>query len=80
MIEISHGTLWNYSRNVKSLETHMEELSDNKTRVLHSVEEATNKTEVIEDDVVSGLLAWMLSLKRRTGFLRTKTRQRRGAS
>ncbi|KAB5529224.1 hypothetical protein DKX38_019305 [Salix brachista] len=40
-----------YSRNVKSLETHMEELSDIKTRVLHSVEEATNKTEVIHDDV-----------------------------
>uniref|UniRef100_A0A6N2MH75 AAA+ ATPase domain-containing protein n=1 Tax=Salix viminalis TaxID=40686 RepID=A0A6N2MH75_SALVM len=44
-----------YSRNVKSLETHMEELSDKKTRVLHSVEEATNKTEEIEDDVVEWL-------------------------
>ncbi|KAG5223505.1 disease resistance NBS-LRR family protein [Salix suchowensis] len=44
-----------YSRNVKSLETHMKELSDMKTRVLHSVEEATNKTEEIEDDVVTWL-------------------------
>ncbi|KAJ6694558.1 hypothetical protein OIU85_005258 [Salix viminalis] len=44
-----------YSRNVKSLETHMEELSDTKTRVQHSVEEATNKMEVIEDDVVKWL-------------------------
>ncbi|KAJ6757115.1 PHOSPHATASE putative-RELATED [Salix koriyanagi] len=44
-----------YSRNVKSLETHMEELSDKKKRVLHSVEEATNKTEEIEDDVVKWL-------------------------
>uniref|UniRef100_A0A6N2LW98 Uncharacterized protein n=1 Tax=Salix viminalis TaxID=40686 RepID=A0A6N2LW98_SALVM len=44
-----------YSRNVKSLETHMEELSDIKTRVLHSVEEATNKREEIEDDVVKWL-------------------------
>ncbi|KAB5529266.1 hypothetical protein DKX38_019347 [Salix brachista] len=47
--------VFNYSRNVKSLETHMEELSDIKTRVLHSVEEATNKTEEIEDDVVKWL-------------------------
>uniref|UniRef100_A0A6N2LEU2 AAA+ ATPase domain-containing protein n=1 Tax=Salix viminalis TaxID=40686 RepID=A0A6N2LEU2_SALVM len=44
-----------YSRNVKSLETHMEELSDKKTRVQHSVEEATNKREEIEDDVVKWL-------------------------
>ncbi|KAG5232398.1 disease resistance protein [Salix suchowensis] len=44
-----------YSRNVNSLETHMKELSDMKTRVLHSVEEATNKTEEIEDDVVTWL-------------------------
>ncbi|KAB5529260.1 hypothetical protein DKX38_019341 [Salix brachista] len=44
-----------YSRNVKSLETHMEELSDIKTRVQRSVEEAKNKTEEIEDDVVKWL-------------------------
>uniref|UniRef100_A0A6N2LEX0 AAA+ ATPase domain-containing protein n=1 Tax=Salix viminalis TaxID=40686 RepID=A0A6N2LEX0_SALVM len=44
-----------YSRNVKSLETHMEELSVIKTRVLHSVEEATNKREETEDDVVKWL-------------------------
>ncbi|KAG5222424.1 disease resistance NBS-LRR family protein [Salix suchowensis] len=44
--------VFNYSRNVKSLETHMEELSDIKARVQRSVEEATNKTEEIEDDVL----------------------------
>ncbi|KAG5222863.1 disease resistance protein [Salix suchowensis] len=44
-----------YSRNVKSLETHMEELSDIKTRVQRSVEEAKNKMEEIEDDVVKWL-------------------------
>ncbi|KAB5529223.1 hypothetical protein DKX38_019304 [Salix brachista] len=47
----SVSRVFNYSRNVKNLETRMEELSDKKTRVLHSVEEATNKTEVIHDDV-----------------------------
>ncbi|KAJ6359720.1 hypothetical protein OIU77_003847 [Salix suchowensis] len=50
-IRRSVSRVFYYSRNVKSLETHMEELSDIKTRVLHSVEEATNKTEDIEDDV-----------------------------
>ncbi|KAJ6757117.1 hypothetical protein OIU74_026382 [Salix koriyanagi] len=40
-----------YSRNVNSLETHMKELSDMKTRVRHSVEEAINKSEFIHDDV-----------------------------
>ncbi|KAJ6434490.1 hypothetical protein OIU84_018078 [Salix udensis] len=50
-IKRSVSPVFNYSRNVKSLETHMEELSDKKTRVLHYVEEATNKTEVIHDDV-----------------------------
>ncbi|KAB5529220.1 hypothetical protein DKX38_019301 [Salix brachista] len=40
-----------YYRNVKSLETHMEELSDIKTRVQRSVEEAINKSEFIHDDV-----------------------------
>ncbi|KAF9669915.1 hypothetical protein SADUNF_Sadunf13G0014300 [Salix dunnii] len=47
--------VFNYSRYVKSLETRLGELSDNKTRVLHSVEEAKNKTEVIEDDVENWL-------------------------
>ncbi|KAJ6757116.1 hypothetical protein OIU74_026381 [Salix koriyanagi] len=51
----SVSRVYNYSRNVKSLETHMEELSGIKTRVQHSVEEATNKREETEDDVVKWL-------------------------
>ncbi|KAG5220275.1 disease resistance NBS-LRR family protein [Salix suchowensis] len=43
--------VYNYSRNVKSLETHMKELSDKKKRVLRSEEEAINKSEVLHDDV-----------------------------
>lgn len=43
--------VFNYSRNVKGLKTHLEELSDAKTRVLHSVDEARNRSEDIEDDV-----------------------------
>ncbi|KAL3573453.1 hypothetical protein D5086_024066 [Populus alba] len=43
--------VFNYSRNVKGLKTHIEELSDAKTRVLHSVDEARNRSEDIEDDV-----------------------------
>ncbi|KAG5229941.1 disease resistance NBS-LRR family protein [Salix suchowensis] len=54
-IKRSVSPVFNYSRNVKSLETHMEELSDKKKRVMHSVEEATNETEEIEDDVVKWL-------------------------
>uniref|UniRef100_A0A6N2LPY0 NB-ARC domain-containing protein n=1 Tax=Salix viminalis TaxID=40686 RepID=A0A6N2LPY0_SALVM len=50
-IRLFVSRVYNYSRNVKNLETLMEELSDIKTRVLHSVVEATNKTEVIHDDV-----------------------------
>ncbi|KAL3574622.1 hypothetical protein D5086_025235 [Populus alba] len=43
--------VFNYSRNVKGLKTHLEELSDAKIRVLHSVDEARNRSEDIEDDV-----------------------------
>ncbi|KAJ6694539.1 hypothetical protein OIU85_005242 [Salix viminalis] len=54
-IRRSVSPVFNYSRNVKSLETHKKELSEKKTRVRHSVEEAKNKTEEIEDDVVTWL-------------------------
>ncbi|KAJ6757128.1 hypothetical protein OIU74_026388 [Salix koriyanagi] len=50
-IRRSVSRVYNYSRNVNSLETHMEELSDIKTRVRHSVEEATNKMEEPYEDV-----------------------------
>ncbi|KAL9341503.1 hypothetical protein Peur_064828 [Populus x canadensis] len=43
--------VFNYSRNVQSLKTHLEELSGTKIRVLHSVDEARNRSEDIEDDV-----------------------------
>ena len=43
--------VFNYSRNVQSLKTHLEVLSDTKIRVLHSVDEAINRREDIEDDV-----------------------------
>ncbi|KAB5529251.1 hypothetical protein DKX38_019332 [Salix brachista] len=45
----------NYSRNVKSLETLMKDLSVKKNRVLRSEEEAINKSEVLHDDVVKWL-------------------------
>ncbi|KAG6750460.1 hypothetical protein POTOM_044955 [Populus tomentosa] len=43
--------VFNYSRNVQILKTHLEELSDTKIRVLHSVDEARNRSEYILDDV-----------------------------
>ncbi|KAG5223503.1 hypothetical protein OIU76_016882 [Salix suchowensis] len=54
-IWLSVTRVYNYSRNVKSLETHMKELSDKKKRVLRSEEEAINKSEVLHDDVVKWL-------------------------
>ncbi|KAB5529267.1 hypothetical protein DKX38_019348 [Salix brachista] len=51
----SVSPVFNYSRNVKSLKTHMEQLSDIKTRVQHSEEEAINKSEVLHDDVKTWL-------------------------
>uniref|UniRef100_A0A6N2LVQ7 AAA+ ATPase domain-containing protein n=1 Tax=Salix viminalis TaxID=40686 RepID=A0A6N2LVQ7_SALVM len=50
-IRRSVSRVFNYSRNVKSLETLLEELSDKKKRA----EEAKNKTEEIKDDVVKWL-------------------------
>ena len=43
--------VFNYSRNVQILKTHLEELSDTKIRVLHSVDEAKNRSRYILDDV-----------------------------
>ncbi|KAJ6380305.1 hypothetical protein OIU76_016880, partial [Salix suchowensis] len=47
--------VYNYSRNVKSLETLKKDLSVKKNRVLRSEEEAINKSEVLHDDVVKWL-------------------------
>jgi len=44
--------VFNYNKNVQSLQTHLlDELSDTKTRVLHSINDAINRREDIEDDV-----------------------------
>jgi len=51
-IRCSVTRVFNYSKNVQSLRTHLlDELSDTKTRVLHSVGEAINRREDIKDDV-----------------------------
>ncbi|XP_011023690.1 PREDICTED: probable disease resistance protein At4g27220 [Populus euphratica] len=43
--------VFNCSKNVQSLQTHLDELSGTERRVLHSIEEAKNRSENIEDDV-----------------------------
>eukprot|EP00258_Populus_trichocarpa_P023106 XP_024439125.1 probable disease resistance protein At1g61190 isoform X2 [Populus trichocarpa] len=50
-IRRSVSRVFNCSRNVQSLRTHLDELSGTEKRVLHSVEEARNRIEDIEDDV-----------------------------
>eukprot|EP00258_Populus_trichocarpa_P023091 XP_024439110.1 probable disease resistance protein At1g61190 isoform X1 [Populus trichocarpa] len=50
-IRRSVSRVFNCSRNVQSLRTHLDELSGTEKRVLHSVEEARNRSEDIEDDV-----------------------------
>uniref|UniRef100_A0A6N2LUR3 AAA+ ATPase domain-containing protein n=1 Tax=Salix viminalis TaxID=40686 RepID=A0A6N2LUR3_SALVM len=74
----SVSPVFNYSRNVKSLKTHMEQLSDIKTRVQHSEEEAINKSEVLHDDVKTWLASVDAITEKADRVLKDEDKARRG--